>query len=288
MGPKNVRSDYELLDSGAYEKLERWGDYILIRPEPTALWRRDSRLYQWYQADGHYLRNEKNQGQWQFRTELPNNWIFHYKDLRFKIVPSENKHTGLFPEQAINWQWMEHLIHHAQKPVQVLNLFAYTGAASLVCAQAGAQQVVHVDASRSIVNWAKENRDLSSLEDYSIRFLVDDCVKFVQKEQRRENRYQAIIMDPPSYGRGPNNEIWKIEDQLQPLIEACLEIFDTDNPLFFLINTYTTNLSVQTLKNIMIQNFGHLQGTIEVFENGLPHSNNDLTLPCGVCARWSK
>ena len=287
MNQNTPLKDYELLDSGDGEKLERWGDYLLIRPEPTAIWAKDQSLYQWYQADGHYSRDEKNQGQWNFIKPLPNSWFFNYQSLKLKVMPSENKHTGVFPDQAINWDWMTELIRQASQPIDVLNLFAYTGAASLACAGAGAQQVVHVDASKSIVQWAKENMELSKLEHCSIRFLVDDCLKFVQKEQRRNHRYQAIIMDPPSYGRGPNQELWKIEEQLPELIRASLEIFDTEQPLFFLINTYTTGLSVQTMRNLMNQHFGALGGTIDVFENGLPTTHNNLILPCGVSARWT-
>lgn len=279
-------NDYQLIDSGNYEKLERWNQYLLIRPEPTAIWPKNPNLYEWYQADAQYLRDSKGQGRWHFNRELPESWIFSYESLRLKIKPTDFKHTGIFPEQASNWEWLQKRIQSQNKPIKVLNLFAYTGVATLVCSQAGAFEVVHVDSSKSIVEWAKENRRLSQLDDHRIRYLVDDCLKFVLKEQKRGNLYQGILMDPPSYGRGPNNEVWKIEHHLETLIQESLKLLDLDHPLFFLVNTYSAHLSQHAMKNMMLRCFDGIPGTLDVSELGLSSSSDALVLPCGVSSRW--
>ncbi len=281
-------NDYQLIDAGDNEKLERWNEYLLIRPEPTAIWPKNANLYQWYQADGYFQRSSKQSGQWHFNKPIPQSWIFEYESLRLKVQPTDFKHTGIFPEQAANWQWLSQQIVQQKQPIKVLNLFAYTGVASLVCSQAGAKEVVHVDSSRSIIAWAKENMYLSKLEHNKIRFIADDCLKFVLKEQRRGNLYQGIIMDPPSYGRGPNNEIWKIEEQLATLIKASLKLLDPENPLFFLVNTYTTSLSRQAMENLMRRLFESKEGQLEVSEIGLKSESNEIILPCGVSSRWQR
>lgn len=278
--------DYEVIDTSGGEKLERWGDYILVRPDPQVLWNTPRKAYGWKHMNGHYHRSNKGGGEWEF-FDLPNEWSIQYRDLTFNLKPFSFKHTGLFPEQATNWDWFSELIRNAGRPVKVLNLFAYTGGATLSAAKAGAH-VTHVDASKGMVNWAKENAASSGLSDAPIRWLVDDCGKFVEREIRRGNKYDAIIMDPPSYGRGPKGEIWKIEDSIYPFIELTSQIL-SDNPLFFLINSYTTGLQPAVLSYMIntaiVSKFG---GKVEAGEIGLPVTSNGLVLPCGASARWFK
>ena len=277
--------DYEVIDTSSGEKLERWGDYILVRPDPQVIWKTPKKEKGWKKMNGHYHRSHKGGGEWEF-FDLPESWQIHYKDLAFNLKPFSFKHTGLFPEQATNWDWFSDKIKKSGRPVKVLNLFAYTGGATLACAAAGAQ-VTHVDASKGMVTWAKENAKSSGLEDAPIRWLVDDCVKFVEREIRRGNKYDAIIMDPPSYGRGPKGEIWKIEDNIHQFISLCTKIL-SDNPLFFLINSYTTGLAPAVLTYMIeceiVSKFG---GSVESSEVGLPVSSNGLILPCGASGRWS-
>ena len=278
--------DYEVLDTSSGEKLERWGDYFLVRPDPQVLWDTPKKLRQWKKPNGHYHRSSKGGGQWEF-FDLPKIWDIQYKDLKFHLQPFSFKHTGLFPEQAVNWDWFSDKIRKAKRPVKVLNLFAYTGGATLAAAAAGAS-VTHVDASKGMVNWAKENAQLSGLRDKPIRWLVDDCVKFVEREIRRGNHYDGIIMDPPSYGRGPKGEIWKIEEKIYPLIELCTKIL-SDDPLFFLVNSYTTGLQPAVLSYMLeTQVKAKFGGSVQSDEIGLPVSSNGLILPCGASGRWEK
>ena len=241
--------DYECISAGNGEKLERWGNVIFRRPEPQAMWPIE-KTDLWNKVDGFYHRSNKGGGYWDFKSKLPEFWTVKYKDLTFKVSPTNFKHTGLFPEQAANWDFSMNKIKSANRPIKVLNLFAYTGAATMAASKAGAVEVVQVDASKGMTEWAKENMKLCGLEDHKIRFIVDDCLKFVQREARRGNKYDVIIMDPPSYGRGPNGEVWKFEQNLDVLISACMEIL-SDNPLFFLINAYTTGISSTVLFNIL-------------------------------------
>ena len=277
--------DYECISAGNGEKLERWGNVIFRRPEPQAMWPIE-KTDLWNKVDGFYHRSNKGGGYWDFKSKLPEFWTVKYKDLTFKVSPTNFKHTGLFPEQAANWDFSMNKIKSANRPIKVLNLFAYTGAATMAASKAGAIEVVQVDASRGMTEWAKENMKLCGLEDHKIRFIVDDCLKFVQREARRGNKYDVIIMDPPSYGRGPNGEVWKFEQNLDVLISACMEIL-SDNPLFFLINAYTTGISSTVLFNIlkttMEKKYG---GKVEAGEIGLPITENDLVLPCGIYGRW--
>lgn len=282
--------DYECIDAGNGEKLERWKDVILRRPDPSVLWPMEKETGLWKQPHAHYHRSSKGGGHWEYLKPLKESWVIAYKELNFKVSPTGFKHTGLFPEQASNWDFMMNQIREAKhKEIRVLNLFAYTGGATMACAAAGASEVVHVDASKGMVQWAKENMVLSHLEHKKIRFIVDDVLKFVAREKRRGHTYHAIIMDPPSYGRGPNKEIWKIEEQLYPLIQACMEILD-DDPLFFLINAYTTGFPATVLENILSSTLlpHHPNGVIEAGEIGLPISKSGLTLPCGIYGRWIK
>lgn len=278
--------DYEVLDTSSGEKLERWGDYFLVRPDPQVLWDTPKKLRQWKKPNGHYHRSSKGGGRWEF-FDLPKIWDIQYKDLKFHLQPFSFKHTGLFPEQAVNWDWFSDKIRKAKRPVKVLNLFAYTGGATLAAAAAGAS-VTHVDASKGMVNWAKENAQLSGLRDKPIRWLVDDCVKFVEREIRRGNHYDGIIMDPPSYGRGPKGEIWKIEEKIYPFIELCTKIL-SDDPLFFLVNSYTTGLQPAVLSYMLeTQVKAKFGGSVRSDEIGLPVSSNGLILPCGASGRWEK
>ena len=278
--------DYEVIDTSGGEKLERWGNYILVRPDPQVLWNTPKKAYGWKHMNGHYHRSNKGGGEWEF-FDLPKEWSIQYKDLTFNLKPFSFKHTGLFPEQATNWDWFSELIKNAGRPVKVLNLFAYTGGATLSAAKAGAH-VTHVDASKGMVNWAKENAASSGLSDAPIRWLVDDCGKFVEREIRRGNKYDAIIMDPPSYGRGPKGEIWKIEDSIYPFIQLTSQIL-SDDPLFFLVNSYTTGLQPAVLSYMIntaiVSKFG---GKVEASEIGLPVTSNGLVLPCGASGRWEK
>ena len=277
--------DYEVIDTSDGEKLERWGDYILVRPDPQGIWKSDKKAAGWKKMNGHYHRSKAGGGEWEF-FDLPEEWQISYGDLRFNLKPFSFKHTGLFPEQAVNWDWFSNKIREANRPVKVLNLFAYTGGATLSAAAAGAS-VTHVDASKGMVNWAKENAASSGLSDRPVRWLIDDCVKFVEREIRRGNKYDAIIMDPPSYGRGPKGEIWKIEDSIYPFIELTMNIL-SDDPLFFLVNSYTTGLQPAVLTYMLNMTVGkRFGGNVESSEIGLPVSGNGLVLPCGASGRWS-
>lgn len=284
-------NDYEVIDCSKGEKLERWGDYLLVRPDPQVIWDTPRKEKGWRKMNGHYHRSSKGGGEWEF-FQLPKEWTIQYflpinKKLTFHLKPFSFKHTGLFPEQAANWNWFSQLIADAVskgRQVKVLNLFAYTGGATLAAAAAGAS-VTHVDASKGMVTWAKENAISSGLKDAPIRWLVDDCVKFVEREIRRGNHYDAIIMDPPSYGRGPKGEIWKIEESVYPLIRLCSQIL-TDNPLFFLINSYTTGLQPAVLSYMISTVLDTANGTVTASEIGLPVSSNGLVLPCGASGRY--
>ena len=285
-------NDYEVLDTSAGEKLERWGDYILVRPDPQVIWNTSHKVREWKQKNGHYHRSNKGGGQWEF-FDLPEQWEISYGNLKFHLKPFHFKHTGLFPEQAVTWEWSGNLIREAKKKnpgkeIKVLNLFAYTGGATVACADAGAA-VTHVDASKGMVTWAKENAAASGLANAPIRYLVDDCVKFVEREIRRGNHYDAIIMDPPSYGRGPKGEIWKIEEKIFPLVQLCTKVL-ADKPLFFLINSYTTGLQPAVLSYMLnLELKSRFGGTVEADEIGLPvRGKQGLVLPCGASGRWSR
>ncbi len=285
-------NDYEVLDTSAGEKLERWGDYILVRPDPQVIWNTPHKVREWKQKNGHYHRSNKGGGQWEF-FDLPEQLEISYGNLKFHLKPFHFKHTGLFPEQAVNWEWSGNLIREAKKKnpgkeIKVLNLFAYTGGATVACADAGAA-VTHVDASKGMVTWAKENAAASGLANAPIRYLVDDCVKFVEREIRRGNHYDAIIMDPPSYGRGPKGEIWKIEEKIFPLVQLCTKVL-ADKPLFFLINSYTTGLQPAVLSYMLnLELKSRFGGTVEADEIGLPvRGKQGLVLPCGASGRWSR
>ncbi len=276
--------DYEVLDTSSGEKLERWGDYILVRPDPQVIWNTPHGHAGWSHKNGHYHRSAKGGGEWEF-FDLPQEWTIHYRELTFHLKPFSFKHTGLFPEQAVNWDWFSRMIREAHRPVKVLNLFAYTGGATVSAAAAGAS-VTHVDASKGMVTWAKENAVSSGLGDAPIRWLVDDCVKFVEREIRRGNKYDGIIMDPPSYGRGPKGEIWKIEESIFPFIELCSKLL-SDEALFLLINSYTTGLQPAVLSymlnTVLTRRLG---GQVEAEEIGLPVTESGLVLPCGASGRW--
>ena len=283
--------DYEVIDCSCGEKLERWSKYILLRPDPQVIWDTPKTNKNWKKLNGHYHRSKKGGGEWEF-FDLPQEWTINYslpinKELTFHLKPFSFKHTGLFPEQAANWDWFSKKIYDAKKSgrdVKVLNLFAYTGGATLAAAAAGAA-VTHVDASKGMVTWAKENAVSSGLGDAPIRWLVDDCVKFVEREIRRGNHYDAIIMDPPSYGRGPKGEIWKIEESVYPLVQLCAKLL-TDKPLFFLINSYTTGLQPAVLTYMISTALKKFDGKVTASEIGLPVSSNGLVLPCGASGRF--
>ena len=279
--------DYEVLDTSGGEKLERWGDYRLIRPDPQVIWD-TPKGRQWRKPNGHYHRSSKGGGEWEF-LDLPEEWTISYRELTFHLKPFSFKHTGLFPEQAVNWDWCAGLIGRAAaegRSVKVLNLFAYTGGATVSAAAAGAS-VTHVDASKGMVGWARENAVSSGLGEASIRWLVDDCGKFVEREIRRGNTYDAIIMDPPSYGRGPRGEIWKMETSIYPFILKCRELLSED-PLFFLINSYTTGLQPAVLSYMLHTAIDPIRkGKVEADEVGLPVTGNGLVLPCGAAGRWT-
>ncbi|MCQ6560301.1 class I SAM-dependent methyltransferase [Paenibacillus mendelii] len=278
-------NDYELLDTGSGEKLERWGKYVLRRPDPQVIWPRTNEGGRWNNADGHYHRSSSGGGEWNFNTQVPDRWTIGYKELKFHIRPTSFKHTGLFPEQAVNWSWMMDKIRTAGRPIRVLNLFAYTGGATVAAAAAGAE-VCHVDAAKGMVQWAKENAQLSGLENHPVRYITDDVFKFVQKEERRGRQYDAIIMDPPSYGRGPNGEMWKLEQNLFPFLDFCTSIL-SPNPLFVLINSYTTGLSPSVLHNLLHMTVGRKYGgSIHCGEIGIPITASGLSLPCGILGRW--
>lgn len=280
--------DYNLIDSADGEKLEYWGDILLRRPDPQAIWTEKSEKTLWNKTDAWYHRSDKGGGSWQyFNKKMPERWTINYENLTFNIKPMGFKHTGLFPEQAVNWDWFSKLIKNAGRPIRVLNLFAYTGGATVAALASGAE-VVHVDASKGMVTWAKENVVSSGLADKPVRYIVDDVKKFVLREARRGREYDGIIMDPPSYGRGPSGEVWKIEDELYPLIQDCMNIL-SDNPLFFLINSYTTGISPTILENVlnmtMVKKYG---GECKASEIGIPMSSSKMVLPCGISGRWQK
>lgn len=280
----NEWKNYKCIKAGNGEKLECWGDIILRRPEPLAMWPIVENDL-WNNADGVYYRFKDGGGHWEFKKKLPDFWVIQYKDLKFKVSPTNFKHTGLFPEQACNWDFMMKKIKNAKRSIKVLNLFAYTGGATVACSKAGAE-VVHVDAAKGMVEWAKENAKLSGVENNKIRFLVDDCLKFVEREIRRGNKYDAIVMDPPSYGRGPKGEVWKLEHNLEELVSRCTLLL-SDKPLFFLINAYTTGVSSTVLYNILKLTVAKkYNGVIDAGEIGLPISENDLVLPCGIYGLW--
>ena len=284
----NNWKDYQVIDCSCGEKLERWGKYILLRPDPQVIWDTPKKDKNWKKLNGHYHRSSKGGGEWEF-FDLPQEWSINYtlpinKTLTFNLKPFSFKHTGLFPEQATNWDWFSEKIKKAGRPIKVLNLFAYTGGATLAAAAAGAS-VTHVDASKGMVAWAKENAVSSGLGDAPIRWIVDDCVKFVEREIRRGNHYDAIIMDPPSYGRGPKGEIWKIEEAVYPLIKLCAQLL-TDKPLFFLVNSYTTGLQPAVLTYMISTALKEFEGTTTSNEIGLPVSATGLVLPCGASGRF--
>ena len=287
MRAANNWKDYELLDTSRGERLERWGDIILIRPDPQILWDTPRKDPRWKQAHARYHRSNTGGGQWERYRPIPDSWQIAYGDLQFALKPMGFKHTGLFPEQATNWDLMSDLIKKENRPVKVLNLFGYTGAATLACVAAGAH-VTHVDASKGMVAWGKENAVASGLADKPMRWLVDDCVKFVQREQRRGNTYDGILMDPPSYGRGPGGEVWKLEEQVYPLVAECVKLL-SDDPLFFLINSYTTGLSPSVMQyvlgTLLPDNIG---GHLSADEIGLPVTASGMVLPCGATAMWCK
>ena len=275
--------DYEVIDTSCGEKLERWGDYLLVRPDPQVIWDTPKNDRGWKHPNGHYHRSKMGGGEWEF-FDLPEQWSIHYRELTFHLKPFSFKHTGLFPEQATNWDGFSEKIKSAGHPIRVLNLFAYTGGATLAAAAAGAK-VTHVDASKGMVGWAKENAAASGLADAPIRWLVDDCTKFVEREIRRGNRYDAIIMDPPSYGRGPKGEIWKIEESIHPFIKLCTGLL-SDEPLFFLVNSYTTGLAPAVLTYMIATELKRFGGHVESQEIGLPVTKSGLVLPCGASGRW--
>ena len=277
--------DYECLATGNKEKLERWGNIILNRPDPQIIWKEKSFPEKWKKADAIYSRSKTGGGSWKYNKKLPENWQIKYKDLIFNIKPMGFKHTGLFPEQAVNWDWMIEKIKKAKREIKVLNLFAYTGGATVACLYAGAS-VCHVDSSKGMVSWAKENVQSSGLADKKVRYIVDDVNKFVSREIRRGNKYDAIIMDPPSYGRGANGEVWQFENNIYDLVELCKQVL-SDNPLFFLINSYTTGISSTVLANILNLTIGKkYKGQVSSGEIGLPMENSELVLPCGIYGRW--
>jgi len=275
--------EYKILDMAHGEKVESWNGVVLRRPDPQIIWNNESNKDIWKKTDATYHRSKTGGGEWEKQKKIPDSWQIHYKDLTFNLKLMGFKHTGLFPEQASNWDFMIDKIKKSNRKINVLNLFAYTGGATVACAYAGAD-VVHVDASRGMVDWAKENIKSSNLEDKYVRFIVDDCIKFVEREIRRGHKYDAIIMDPPSFGRGSNKEVWRFEEDLYNLVELCNKVL-SDNPLFFLINSYTTGISSEVLKNILSLTINK-EGIITNGEIGLPMENSDLVLPCGIYGRW--
>ena len=279
--------DYELIDCSEGERLERWGNIVLIRPDPQVIWKTDKKHPLWRKANARYHRSNSGGGQWETYTKIPAEWNVNYNDLTFHIKTMGFKHTGLFPEQAVNWDYMSDIIKNAGRPVKVLNLFAYTGGATIACLKAGAS-VTHVDASKGMVQWARENAQLSGVSDKPVRWLVDDCIKFVQREIRRGNKYDIIIMDPPSYGRGPGGEIWKLEDEVYNFVSLCKEIV-SDDALAMFINSYTTGLAPSVMQyilgSIMVPEFG---GKVSSDEIGLPVTSSKMVLPCGATAIWQK
>ena len=286
MNIANEWKDYEIIDMANGEKLERWGNIKLIRPDPQIIWKNKSFPNEWKNANARYNRSNTGGGVWEYKKRLPESWQVKYKNLTFNIKPMGFKHTGLFPEQAVNWDWMINKIQQSKKNIKVLNLFAYTGGATVACLSAGAS-VCHVDSSKGMTTWAKENVESSGLREKPVRFIIDDVVKFVQREIRRGNKYDAIVMDPPSYGRGKNGEVWQFENNIADLVELCMQVL-SDDPLFFLINSYTTGISSRVLANLLELNMKNYKGKITSGEIGLPMKNSNLVLPCGIYGRWEK
>ena len=280
--------DYEILDMANGEKLERWGNVTLVRPDPQIIWKQKSFPNKWKEVNAVYNRSKTGGGSWNYKKQMPKAWQIKYKNLTFNIKPMGFKHTGLFPEQAVNWDWMINKIENEKKhkkEIKVLNLFAYTGGATVACLSAGAS-VCHVDSSKGMISWAKENVISSKLADRKVRYIIDDVVKFVQREIRRGNKYDAIIMDPPSYGRGAKGEVWQFENNIYDLVELCMQVL-SDDPLFFLINSYTTGISAKVLENMLRLEIKK-KGTLSSGEIGLPMKNSEIVLPCGIYARWEK
>ncbi len=286
MNIANEWKDYEIIDMANGEKLERWGNIKLIRPDPQIIWKNKSFPNEWKNANARYNRSNTGGGAWEYKKRLPESWQVKYKNLTFNIKPMGFKHTGLFPEQAVNWDWMINKIQQSKRDIKVLNLFAYTGGATVACLSAGAS-VCHVDSSKGMTTWAKENVESSGLREKPVRFIIDDVVKFVQREIRRGNKYDAIVMDPPSYGRGKNGEVWQFENNIADLVELCMQVL-SDDPLFFLINSYTTGISARVLANLLELNMKNHKGKITSGEIGLPMKNSNLVLPCGIYGRWEK
>ena len=283
----NKWEEYKILDMADGQKLEQWGDVILSRPDPQIIWKNKSHQELWNKINATYNRRKTGGGSWEFKKKMPKSWQVHYKDLTFNIKPMGFKHTGLFPEQAVNWDWMINKIKLSKREIKVLNLFAYTGGATVACLSAGAH-VCHVDSSKGMTTWAKENVTSSNLQDKPVRYIVDDVIKFVNREIRRGNKYDAIIMDPPSYGRGTKGEVWQFENNIYELVELCTKVL-SDEPLFFLINSYTTGISSTVLTDILeltVQK--HHKGKLEAGEIGIPMENSNLVLPCGIYGRWEK
>ena len=279
--------DYEIIDMADGEKLERWGNIILTRPDPQIIWKNKSFPEKWKDSYARYARSNTGGGSWSYKKKLAESWKVSYKNLTFNIKPMGFKHTGLFPEQAVNWDWMiEKIKSSKRKDVKVLNLFAYTGGATVACSYAGAS-VVHVDSSKGMVSWAKENAQASGIDKNPIRYIVDDVRKFVEREIRRGNKYDAIIMDPPSYGRGKNGEVWQFENNISDLVNLCKQVL-SDKPLFFLINSYTTGISSRVLENILYLELKRKDGKLSSGEIGLPMSGSKLVLPCGIYGRWEE
>ena len=287
MNISNDWEDYKIIDMADGQKLEKWGNIMLSRPDPQIVWKNKSYPDEWKKADAIYSRSKTGGGSWSYKKKIPQTWQIKYKNLTFNIKPMGFKHTGLFPEQAVNWDWMRNKIKNARREIKVLNLFAYTGGATVACLEAGAS-VCHVDSSKGMVSWAKENVTASGLAEKKVRYIVDDVVKFVNRENRRNNKYDAIIMDPPSYGRGANGEVWQFENNIYELVELCAKVL-SDNPLFFLINSYTTGISSTVLANILNLTIAKkYKGKVESGEIGLPMENSQLVLPAGIFGRWEE
>ena len=287
MNVANNWKDYKIIDMADGQKLEKWGNIILSRPDPQIVWKDKSFPNKWKNIDAIYNRSKTGGGSWKYNNKIPNSWVVQYKNLKFNIKTMGFKHTGLFPEQAVNWDWMIDKIRKEKRKIKVLNLFAYTGGATVACLYAGAS-VCHVDSSKGMVSWAKENVISSNLGEKSVRYIVDDVLKFVNREIRRGNTYDAIIMDPPSYGRGSNGEVWQFENNIYDLVKLCTKVL-SDKPLFFLINSYTTGISSTVLANILnLCISDKYNGSISSGEIGLPMENSNLILPCGIYGRWEE